>query len=676
MSDPIKSGEGAAGAGATVAGAVDDPAGPVVELAADRMPGLVEGFLRARGFDLEAPAPGVWLGRRPRADADGAPIGSELSATLVAGPDGAPIDWALEAAATARAAGVEGRLPLVTLTKRGLGPAESRRLSEAGVSALYPLQFFDWYFRRAQDDGGDGGEGAAPNRFDQVLRDVIEAARTPARAPQPYRRLLSLDPADRAARAEGGDLLSELLCALAGFPDRAGLTVICGPAGVGKSVLIGELLKARQDLFNAAKRRPAAIASRPLLFEPTELGAVMPETVDDLVERLFASKLGAHVPAAAFRWLAEAGLATWIFDGLDEFYRRQNDFFPMLEALLDAPESRAQIVICTRDSLLSSSAELIAFLERRLASDPDGVAIYELMRWDRNAKRAFVERVLTLDGVKDAALERRAAELMGAIEADTTLASLTDLPFYCDLFVRALQEGGGQDLRDEFGLLRFAVDELIARESGKLSIDWDVFVSDADLEAVRALAADAEARGLGTAGANPFAEALRAHGQDNLEFLIGGAAHFYRFAAVDGRGLHQISVAEWAEVLSPAFIDASLDEAEEEKVRLALLQFAFFSQGEARGEQGDSMSFTHDLIADYLAARYAWSLVEAGPGRPETWRQAFGGRRDVEDTVLFRYFAAQLRETPAVRDAARPALVGDRLEPHQRAALLRLLDER
>ncbi len=642
-----------------------DPA--AAEIAGADAPALVEGFLRARGFDLAAVAPGVWLGERQTDARDAAPDRPlERAAILVAGPDGAPVDWALEAAAAARAHGIEGRLPLVTVTKKGLGPAESRRLTEAGVSVLYPLQFFDWYFRRDQSDADDGAAG----RIDAVLREAIEAGRIAARAPQPFRRLPSLDPAGRASAEIGPDLLAHLAAELAAFPARAKLIVICGPAGVGKSVLINALLKERQDAFNAAKRRAGAAASRPLLFEPSELGATMPGSVDALIEQFYASKLGGHVPPEAFRWLNRSGFATWIFDGLDEFYRRQNDFFPFLDAALSAPDSRAQIVICTRDSLLSSSPELIAFLDARLAADPDSVAIYELKRWDRAAKRAFVELTLRADGVKEAALQRRAAELLGAIEADSALAELTDLPFYCSLFVQALQEGKAERLADEFDLLGFAVDELVARESGKLSIDWDVFVSDADLPAVSALAADAERRGLGAAGANPFADALRAYGQQNLEFLLGGAAHYYRFAAADGRGLDEVSVAEWREVLSPAYIDAELDPAQEDQVRLALLQFAVFS----RGDGGDSMSFTHDLIGDYLAARYAWSLIESAPERPESWRQAFGQRRDVAETVLFRYVGARIARDRAAADALRGLLTANRLDPRTRDLAGALLD--
>lgn len=612
-----------------------------------RLPTLIEGFLEARGYAVERPRPELFVGRlADRPDGDGATI-----AVVAPEADGGATEIAAVEAliAAAREAGVTRRIPVVVASKKGIGPAEQSRLNAAGGSILFPLQFVDWYFRAAQDAEEDDPAGVSAR-----LRDVIEENRVRARAPQPYRRLRALQGAAPAS-LDGRDLFAALAPEMAAFPQTSRLRVISGAAGVGKTVLVAALLEALHRGFNDAKRRANALASRPLLFEPVELGSRQEQTLDELLDALYAGKLASHVPPAAFRWLGEQGYATWIFDGLDEFYRRQHGFFEAIGGMLDAPGSRAQIVICTRDSLFSSADSLRGFLAERLSAAPERTEIYELARWDAEAKRAYVEIRLREDGVREAALERRTGELMGAIGADPSLAELCDLPFYCDLFVTAIQEGRAEELRDEFSLLQSAVDALIDREAGKLSIDWDVFVSEDDVEQARAMADGAGRRGLGAKGENLFADALRRYGQDNLEYLLGAAAHFYRFAAEDSRALGEISVAEWREVLSPSYIDAHLDEDTEERVRLALMQFAFFGRGRDGGGQ-ETIAFVHELIADYLAAKYALSLITASPERPEAWRQAIGQRADIADTVFFRYLRARLGGSPELAAAGRAHL--------------------
>ena len=85
------------------------------------------------------------------------------------------------------------------------------------------------------------------------------------------------------------------------------------------------------------------------------------------------------------RWLLKQGFAVWMFDGLDEFYAdEKNDFLPFLEAELADPDSQAQILICARDSLLSSSERVRGFIERQLARG-GAVEIYELAPWGADA---------------------------------------------------------------------------------------------------------------------------------------------------------------------------------------------------------------------------------------------------------------------------------------------------
>lgn len=599
-------------------------------------------FLAARDYAVTPLDAGAMVGQRPGSE----PIGV-ITPPLDA--DGAATPAAVHAGLAAlRAAGATGLAPVLVASKRNFSGADLRSLAEQRAQLLFPLAFADWYFRSNQEAEGDDARG-----IDARLRKAVGKALGAARAPQSFRRLSGVEAPPAGAPLDGRDLFAPLAESFAAFPTEPRIVVLSGHAGVGKTVLVNELLRDLQARFNDAKIRTGALASRPLLFDPRDLHSQEPETLDDLIDALFATNLSAHVPPRAFAWLLENGFSTWIFDGLDEFYRRQSGFFEALETLLDAPGSQARVIICTRDSLFDSAPALIDFLTRRLARGAGAAELYELARWDAEAKRAFIAVKLGEGG------GARAETIAERLESDAALAQLTELPFYCDLFVSALEEGREDALASEFTLMQFAVDALIAREAQKLNLDWDAFVSAEDAERAADLARAAAARGLAPSGENYFADALKAYGQDNLEYLLGGAAHFYGFAATVNRSLSEISIAEWSEVLSPAYIDAELDEEAEGRMILALTQFAFFGRGtasEGGAGGGGAMGFVHELIGEFLAAKYAAALIKSAPEKPEAWRQGLGMRTDLAGTLFARYLSAQLREDPALARHAQAAL--------------------
>ncbi|MCI4663076.1 MAG: hypothetical protein MRY63_14800 [Neomegalonema sp.] len=630
-----------------------------------RLNQLVIGFMNARGFDGAEAAPGIWIGTRPVADGTmrhGAVlIPSRLGVAAV------DVDWAISAVLLAQGKGVEGRIPIVVTSRRGLSSEDMKRIVAAGGTVLYPLQFIDWYFRRDQSaDDEDAATG-----IDEKLRKVIDQDLIRLRAPQPYRRLTHFETeAGSKPVPDGEDLFRTLFDEMRQFPEGPRLRVICGHAGVGKTVLVNVLVDRLRTAFNEAKTANR-IAARPMFFSPDDLGSTVPESVDELIEEVQGTDVTRHVPPDAFHWLHEEGFSIWVFDGLDEFYRRQNDFFEVIERKLSDRNGLAQIIISTRDSLLSSSPHLLQFLEQRRRIDPDSVEVLELVTWDAPAKRAFIEIKLRESAEEPSDFNARVDQILTRLEEDPGLQELTALPFYCDLYVGALLDGREEALGDEFSLLQSAVDALIERESGKLSVDWDVFVSESEEDEVQKLAQDAMARGLVGDGQNPFMDALRQYGQDNLEYLLGGAAHFYRFAAEDARPLSQISVSEWSEVLSPAYIDASLDEETEKRVQLALMQFAFF----ARGEGGDHMTFVHDLIADYLAGKYAFALIDQYRDRPEAVRQAIGTRSPIDHTVFYRYIKHRVAQDEDLIEAMGAALQSPKLKEPARSIVAKMMSE-
>ncbi len=558
---------------------------------------------------------------------------------------------ALGALAALREAGVaaESAIPVVKRGRAGLNRAE---IAASGGSPLTPAQFFDWHYRRR----GADDEDASP--LSDRLRRKVRDFRIHPRAPQPYRRLAALAP--NAAPVETGrDLFDRLAPDFAAAPAGPRLIVLCGPAGVGKSVLTAELLNAAHGAFNAAKNRDA-LGARPILFEPVELGSTAdtaPEirSFRRLVDALFGAEIARDVPPSAFAWLHRMGLNTWILDGLDEFFRRQTDFFATIAQTLDAPESRAQILMSTRDSLFASSDALRAFLEERLDAQPEATEIYELERWDAAAKRAYIAAVLAAE--QGEAGRPQIDAIAAKIEGRSDLAELSDLPFYCSRLVAAIRKGEERALRDEFALLQFTIDAIVDREVvEKQVMRLSEFVADFDREDIAAdVAAKIASRMIrAEERETALAAALEARGRAELEDMLGLAAFLYLFAEPEPAA--SLDGADWVDGVLPTLIAPELDEAAASRLELALAHFPLFGRGEDEGAQSGKLRFVHRLVAEYLASTYATNLVRSNPGSARIWEMALGKRRDWEETVFFRRLRAELGMDAELKAAAEARL--------------------
>lgn len=591
----------------------------------------IEAFSRARGLTVEPIGDDAVLTRGGRG----------MSGVVhIAANAADPTAAALRAIADLRAAGAAAEEP-IPVVKRGRAGINRAQIAAAGGSPLTPAQFFDWYYRaRAASETDDKSNVSARLRakFNRFLSET--------RAPQPFRRLSALD-ADAPPLARGRDLFETVAADFAAAPTRPRLIVLCGPAGVGKSVLTAHLLKAAHDAFNAAKNRDA-LGARPILFEPVELGSTAQgaseiHSFDRLIDRLFGAEIARAVPAPAFAWLNQNGLNSWTLDGLDEFFRRQTDFFELIAQALDAPGGRAQILISTRDSLFASSDALRGFLGRRLQERPDETEIYELEPWDAAAKRAYIAAVLAAE--QGSAHPPQINAIAERIEARADLAELSNLPFYCSLLVAAIRRGDEKALASEFALLQFTIDAMIDREAvEKQVIRLHEFVADFDREELaEAVAADG--------GDDAALEAaVEARGRAELLDMLGLAAFLYLFA--EPEPLDAMAAADWIDGVLPTLIGPELDEASAARLELALAHFPLFGRGDAEGD----VRFVHRLIAEYLAATYALNLIRFNPGSSRTWEMALGKRRDWRETVFFRRLRAEISQDAPLRRIAEDLL--------------------
>ena len=599
----------------------------------------IESFLAADGFRLAAGEPGYLLAERPRPGG-----GSDQRMVWYADPDaGLATDEARLLAAFARrpapAAGNGHQAFFVTSTLAGLSTAFRHKANELGVGVRVPVQFFDTPYKIDGDEAFGAGRGAeARSVFADFVRD--SRAMIAARVPQPFVALSSLGAA-RGGFASGSDLLPALVAELAEPPAAPSITIIIGNAGAGKSCLFAALFDALNRHF-AAEKRAQRLASRPILFLPAHIRNAQVKSVDGLLAAVAATDAASATGPQLMRWLNSNGLTTWMFDGLDEFFAGEADFAAALEASL-APESRARIVICVRDSLLTSSTALRTLIDRHI--DGGGIRIYELARWDRRAQRMLAwQRYEKRMPADDATAEPPdVAAFLAARDRHPAIAELATLPYYCDLLLGLAAEKRDAAV-DEFDLIATAVDGLIDREAAKLEVgelgfEWDVFSgADAFVEATDLVAEF----GTGAFNAAPerarLIEALKTIGRDRLVELIEGLAHRMRMFEPypnEGQGL---SVDELRQMAS-FYVDVGLMPGLEPRVLLALIQLAFFGPGAEKGH----VRFAHEIIADFLAARYAVALIRAHPENADVLGQALGIRRDLDRSICFRYLLHELK---------------------------------
>ena len=631
---------------------------------------MIEGFLAADGFTVERPAAHCFAGHR---EAAGAPPARRF--VWFQDPEhGIAPDAAGLLADFAAAQGVLDEHALgffVTPTLAGLTNEFRQQANAAGIGIRVPVQFFDTPYKSDDDAAFGAGRGReARSVFEGFVRKHRDIDRT--RVPQPYVALGGIA-GGAGSFASGGDLYRNLLSELTADATGPQLTIILGNAGAGKSVLFSALFSALDQHFRDAKRRQQA-APRPILFLPEHIRDTSVATLDGLLEAVAATDAAAATRPALMRFLGRHGLTTWMFDGLDEFFAGETDFVAALEAGL-APGSRARIVICTRDSLLTSSSALGGLIDRQIGAGR--VRLYELARWERPSQRAlaFVRRVGRLPGEDESTTPDEVADFLGLLDAHPAAADLATLPYYCNLMLDLGEAGGGSAPKDELELLAAAVDGLIDREqtkleTGELGFRWDVFSGAENFVAVNELV---EAWGGDAFGAASDRQrllgVLEQLGRDRLVELIEGIAHQMRTTVAypnESQGL----ATEDIEDLANYYLDVGLDPDLEPRVLLALVQLAFFGPGAAKGQ----VRFAHEIVADFLAGRQAVRILRSHAGSADAIAQALGIRRDLDRSVLLRHVVRELAGDPELASTVRANLDGGRIRERSAEAARHLRD--
>jgi hypothetical protein len=534
-----------------------------------------------------------------------------------------------------------------------------------------PVQLFDTDYRRELP----GGE-----KVRSALGKVLDQARRMRRAAQPFLIRRGLGPDD--CTSGGADLVEHLETALRDPGRGAKVRFIDGAAGSGKTVAFNALLHSSFEEFIEAKKGQV-LRRRPIAFLPEHLRDEAIGYVDDVLDATSEAEMAQAVEAGQLRWLLKHGFSTWMFDGLDEFYAGDNDFFAFLEAELADPASEARILICTRDSLLSSNAAMRGFLERQLKRGA-AVEVYELAPWGPKAweEVAWLELEQGRDGAKGS---RKVVQFVGALQASSTLAELARLPFYCTVMLDAYKAGKGLP-KDELELLQSIVDRMVEREHGKDLFRWRDFVDlEALAEAVDAVADDGEPVKVPTTADTRaiLADVLDGAGREALFELIEALAHQHR-RNPDAAASSGLVVDDMRGFYGRAYASADLTDPDVERLLTLLVQFAFF--GPAR--QPGAIDFTHHILADYLAGRYAVRLLRgvvdrsaptgvqgarsvlADATRPlSAFRQAIGTAPFAAGSLFHRTIAREMAEDAALKALVMSLRGADPGRPNVAAAL-------
>lgn len=476
------------------------------------------------------------------------------------------------------------------------------------IRTSVPVDFFDAPLRDEE----------APGQLTSAIAKLKDPEPLRKRVPQPY-------VVSTAGQAEtrGDDLLRDLFKELAEAP-RPCLRIVVGTAGAGKSVFFQALFSRIYRHFQDQKKRKE-LFPRPIPFVPAYLREALALRTEALIESFLRAEVAAAVPLFGFEWLLVNGFSSWMFDGLDELYTGDPDFFEYLLDILTRPASKAQLLVCARDSLLSTSEGFARFLEEFPPSLKGIVRVYHLSDWEHVSKRTFAW--IRLEGRTPAENEADTTQVkkfLHAITQSESLKSLSGIPYYCGLLLDEFQSGTMAEISDDFGLIDHVVSGMIGREREKGLLSEDEF----------------EPQGL-------------------TEWLETIATEFYE---TEFRGLSRGEVEEYAHlVLRP-----ELSAEERRDAITTLIQFPLFAPGLKPG----LVTFKHELVAEYLAGCY---LVRHITRDPAWVARVLGERVDFADSLIARYMANRLAGEDGAIQAILNALRAEALPGRSFANLLQLL---
>jgi hypothetical protein len=476
----------------------------------------------------------------------------------------------------------EAKSSVVAWSRAGFTREVQQLFSDQRIKFLVPIWFFDAAFKVEE------APKAASAIADFRSLDILSH-----RTPQPYS-----EDREKVESDSGVDLYRSLRDEL-NKDKESTIRVIVGRAGAGKTFLFRALFARLYDNFLQAKGRQE-IARRPVPLLPDHLKGTYALRTELLIENFLRTDVATPVSRETFEWLLVNGFTTWLFDGLDELYAGDKDFFDYLGEIATRKGSKAQITIWCRDSLLTTSDAFSDFRELFGSS----LKVYHLSDWQRPSKRHFawlsLENRPPGEGASD---PPQVAQFMHAIDASPTIRSLSGLPFYCKTLLDQYREGGTLEFADDVSMLNSVVGKMIERETAKGLIDLRLLEPNGLRDWLEEIAVSCVE--------NPHAEVDRGEVDDYGRMVV----------------LRDV------------------DNATRNHILLSLLQFPLFQAGSVTGR----IAFAHELIAQAVAANFYVQLL----GRDPSTVARRLANIDTESPIL-RFIAKKI--TPEAIDAVKRTL--------------------
>jgi len=192
------------------------------------------------------------------------------------------------------------------------------------------------------------------------------------------------------------------------------------------------------------------------------------------------------------------------------------------------------------------------------------------------------------------------AAFLDSTNASENIRQLSGLPYYCSLLLNKQKEGQPVTANNEFDLLEGVIEAMKAREIEKGVILPDAF----------------EANGL-----NELLETIAA---DYCGNNYSGTS------------------ADDIQVYSEMVLQSALSQDERQKLLISLVQFPLFAAADRPGV----VSFTHELLAEYLFGKQLASTIEADP---ISVAAKLASKPAYKDALSFKYLVQKLKSQPALR---------------------------
>ncbi|NMC35226.1 MAG: pentapeptide repeat-containing protein [Veillonellaceae bacterium] len=476
------------------------------------------------------------------------------------------------------------RCHLVSHHRDGFSRNFRTEAKSMGITHLVPAQFFDTPFKHEESP-----ESAS------AIKTLLNKDLLNRRVPQPFSIL-----ENGSTKPHSSDLLKHILDELIGTDAWSNknpcLRIIVGAAGIGKSVLFGSLFNNLYHHFIDQKTRQRKFY-RPIPLIPDYLHSSSIIRYEALIDNFMNTDVAVQMSRGSFEWMLENGFSIWLFDGLDELYAGDIDFFEQLLDILTRPDSMAQIVICARDSLLSSSENFANFVQEFSSNSHEMIKIYKLNDWDDSSRRIFTWFYFE-DRYPQKDIEPpKIKQFLDKTRQSKSLKILSGLPYYCSLIIEEFNRDQTMDFDNDFTLLEHVISGIIQREVEKGLLKRDFFEKD---------------------GLDEWIETI--------------ALELY---SENYKGLLKSKIEEYAQlVLRPELLGKEYAD-----ILQTLIRFPLFIQGIKPGV----ITYKHELLCEYLAGKY---LTKQLPINPKRTALRLGNRIDFADSLIARYMATQIMKQP------------------------------